>query len=85
MVECLSSISGDKPYLLGNGVNSTADVLVTLLGVQLPHGGIRRWSFFEILETDTRACHREHFIGFGTWSLTGGQEIVVRGTSEGRK
>lgn len=28
----LPPIGGNQPYLLGNGVNSTADMLVTLLG-----------------------------------------------------
>lgn len=78
-----SLISGNHPYLLGNGVNSTADVLVTLLG-----SSSTRWYSKMALRRDSeteaepviRSISWAEGFKFCMWSLTDGQEIVVSGT-----
>lgn len=80
----MPSLGGDDPYSLGSGVNSTADVLVTLLG-----SSSTRWYSKMVLRRDSeteaepaiKSISRPEAFEACTWSLTGGQEIAASGSS----
>lgn len=79
----MPSHTGNDPYSLGNGVNSTADMLVILVG-----SSSTRWYSKMVLRRDSeteaepvaRSISRPAQSDTCTWSLTGGQETVASGT-----
>lgn len=78
----MPSLGGSTLYSLGSGVNSTADVLVTLLG-----SSSTRWYSKMVLRRDSeteaepvvRSISQPEASEACTWSLTGGQEIASNG------